>query len=627
MKYRRFKLNLTLPLAMLAALLCGATGGAKRAATPSDEDRARAAYIFLEASNNLFNGNPGSAYMMLHRAAELDPTDIAINGALAELVLGYGLGDSAETEKAYRALRDRFVLNPQDKTSGEIFINVARHLDRTNDVRETYRLLAETHPNNPDYALEYAYQRALQWNKGDTAAISEAIKVFDNLESRIGYDRTLMAHRVRTLAISRDSAAILHEIQRYGAIAPADPEANIAAGSMLMMAGMPDSAIFYLNRACELDSTLGEAFLARANYYSALGDSAEYDAQVMHALESPSLEPDTKLELLTNYTRQFYTDESRHDQLNNLFIKMIDMHPGEAGLHNLYGAFLAMGDSVALAAEQFGYAMDLEPDNEDYAHYCLQIAVETDDTIKAVDIARTASRRFNNPYFPVVGASTLLMMKRYDEALAMLDSFNIAAVENPAGISAFYQSRGDILYAMNERDSAYVVYDKALSYNPGNSMVLNNVAYYLAVDGIDLDRAEEYIRRAITDNPLSPTYLDTYAWVLFKKKDYKGAKVQIDVALDQLLPSVEAVDTIAADSVVSIEDINMDEQAAMVEIEEVAGETLEPGSAEIYDHAGDIYFMNGEPEQALEFWQKAAALDPENEKIKKKIKNKAYFFE
>ena len=49
-------------------------------------------------------------------------------------------------------------------------------------------------------------------------------------------------------------------------------------------------------------------------------------------------------------------------------------------------------------------------------------------------------------------------------------------------------------------------------------------------------------------------------------------------------------------------------------------------SAEIFHHAGDIYFMAGEPEQALDFWEKALKLDPDNELLKKKVNHKTYFY-
>ena len=50
-------------------------------------------------------------------------------------------------------------------------------------------------------------------------------------------------------------------------------------------------------------------------------------------------------------------------------------------------------------------------------------------------------------------------------------------------------------------------------------------------------------------------------------------------------------------------------------------------SSEIFDHAGDIYFWNQEPKQAVEFWKKALGLEPDNALIKKKVRDGTYHFE
>ena len=49
--------------------------------------------------------------------------------------------------------------------------------------------------------------------------------------------------------------------------------------------------------------------------------------------------------------------------------------------------------------------------------------------------------------------------------------------------------------------------------------------------------------------------------------------------------------------------------------------------ADVLHHAGDIYYMNGEPEAALEFWEDALKLDPENKLLKKKVRNRTHYYE
>ena len=120
---------------------------------------------------------------------------------------------------------------------------------------------------------------------------------------------------------------------------------------------------------------------------------------------------------------------------------------------------------------------------------------------------------------------------------------------------------------------------------------MNNCAYFLACNDRELDHALDLITKAVAGRPDDTTTLDTYAWVLFKRRDYEKAKEIIDRTL------------------------------------EISNDDGDEISAEILEHAGDIYFMLREPEQALEFWKKALATDPDSEILKRKVTHKTYFYE
>lgn len=122
--------------------------------------------------------------------------------------------------------------------------------------------------------------------------------------------------------------------------------------------------------------------------------------------------------------------------------------------------------------------------------------------------------------------------------------------------------------------------------NPDNLLALNNCAYYMACQDRDLDKALTMIKRVITEKPDDDTSLDTYAWVLFKMKNYTEAKEAIDAAL----------------------------------------ESSERETADMLEHAGDIYFMNGDPDGALDFWKRALELDSSNDLLRRKVKHRTFFF-
>jgi len=80
-------------------------------------------------------------------------------------------------------------------------------------------------------------------------------------------------------------------------------------------------------------------------------------------------------------------------------------------------------------------------------------------------------------------------------------------------------------YRIKEKDKAYNYFDKALEINPKNYLILNNYAYYLSLDGSDLDKADKMAKTVYEKYKNIPTYVDTYAWVLYIKKDYQKAYI------------------------------------------------------------------------------------------------------
>lgn len=102
--------------------------------------------------------------------------------------------------------------------------------------------------------------------------------------------------------------------------------------------------------------------------------------------------------------------------------------------------------------------------------------------------------------------------------------------------------------------------------------------------GGDLDRALQLSSRSLEgENANNPTYLDTYAWILFLKGDYEKAR---------------------------------EVQAKAVEIMGDHG-----GDTEVYEHYGDILDKTGDKAAAIEAWKKALDIDDSRNDIREKIKN------
>jgi Tfp pilus assembly protein PilF len=128
----------------------------------------------------------------------------------------------------------------------------------------------------------------------------------------------------------------------------------------------------------------------------------------------------------------------------------------------------------------------------------------------------------------------------------------------------------------------YEAYEKSLSLYADNAAVLNNYAYFLSEEERELERALTMSSRAINLDKNNATYLDTYAWILYKLKRYEEALTYIERAI---------------------------------------ADDPEPSDV-LYEHAGDICHQLGIRHRALDYWYKALDLQRESGTVDKQLEKK-----
>ncbi len=600
-------------LACLGLLLSASAASGRGGSWDEDAARRKAAYIFIDAMADLSDEGYTAYSAKLRRATQLDPSDVDIAAEYAELLLQTTELDSAETMRAYNAMWRRFKAAPGDYTTAAAMAEIAGRMGRLDDVAEVWKALRKALPGRNDPSMNLADTYLLMYMRGDSAAYDSAMSIYSRLEEGLGFDIALSSHKIRALALRRDTSAVVGELTRISRAAPADADVALYTGQMFESYNMPDSALSRYDRACSIDSTDGRALMLRAQLHLSQGDSAAFDSEVFRALESANLDFPNKMRMLSSYIRALFEDSTQHARIDTLFDVMRQVNPGEPQLHALNALYLSQTGRADAAAEQAGYAVDLDPTNLELSTMLVQFEARRNDDEAVLRAVRAGARRFPDAlYFPVVGASHLVSLKRFDEAAAMLDSFDIASVENPEAAGDYWSIRADVEYGRGRRDSSAVLYERAITVNPHNIMAMNNYAYHLAVADTLLDKAEHYSALAVKSDPENVTYLDTYAWVLFRKKEYTLARQYIDAVLRIMRIDPERPEEAP--------------EPAPEGDGEAAAPDREP-SAEVLDHAGDIYFMTGDRKQAIAFWRAAHALEPDNELIGRKVAQKTIFFE
>ncbi len=176
-----------------------------------------------------------------------------------------------------------------------------------------------------------------------------------------------------------------------------------------------------------------------------------------------------------------------------------------------------------------------------------------------------------------------LKLQDYTKSLELLSTGRDLVIENPELLSQFYSSLGSVYFKTDNWTECQNSFEQALIQNPDNATGLNNYAYYLALKKVQLDKALGIIQYAVSMQPNNAIYLDTYGFVLFQKKQYQNALVQLEIAVGILKTDQE-----------------------------------------IWEHLGDTYFLLGNEAKALECWSKALTLNPTHSKLKEKVNQKKF---
>lgn len=581
-----------------------------RTAAEAGRAERKADMVFLEALRHKEQGDMDAYADLVGYAAEINPTDPYIGfeyGRFLVAIASQSDADSADVERGYR-LMYTYAMDgdgARDFSTVAMTAATAQRIGHDSDAREMMRRLYRDNPDRPEAGVNYAQLLA---STGRAADLDEAIAVFDTIEAHEGgISVPLIGMRLKLRMMQGDTTALINDVRRYVASSPKSSDNCVLAGDVFGQLQMPDSALAYYNRAIELDPSSGIAYYSRANHYLMRGDSTAYDREIFMALEQPDLDVETKTELMRDYVSNLYRDPSQKERIVRLFNRLLEAHPHEAAIHGLYGSYLATMGDYGPAAEQIDYQISLDPSDAEQWRMLGSLYYNLEDYEKTASTALKAMELFpDDNNLPLLASEALTRQGKADEAIGVLHRRLDDPLLSPDAKSDLLTAIGDALYRDNRPDSAFVYYEQAISLNPVNYLAMNNCAYFMACSDLDLDRALALIQKAVDGRPDDPTTLDTYAWVLFKRREYDKAREIMDKTLEL---SGEGTDSEG-------NDIPDDKAADDDDL-----------SAEMLEHAGDIYFMVREPDKALAFWKRALDLDPDNELLRRKVTHKTYFYE
>ena len=541
----------------------------------SPEQQRKFDYFYYEAANLKNAGKYDAAYDLFSYCLSLDTASSPVLYELAMFQL-----QRNRPEKAVEMLKSAVAHSDDNFTYRMTLAGLYRNLGMYGEASDSYEELVKRYPDKSE--LNYYLADALT-QEGEIGA---AIDAYNVLESTMGMNETLSLQKFKLYQTLKQPDKAFEEIEKLANKYPMNARYRLLMGDLHLENEETEKALACYQQAHEIDPDDPRYIVSMANYYDQTGDKEAAEQEIRDALVNEKLDVETKVGILSRYVQRLQQTQQGIENANSLFQTLLDQHPEDTELKLMYGSLLMAQQKEEEAKFQFQLVTEMEPSNEGAWQQLLNISLKGEDIPEVIRICTRCKELFPEApeYYFYLGIG-YYMQEKYQESLdTYYAGLKIIPEGNGVVKSNFYGQIGDLYYQMEKMDEAYKAYDEALKYNENNAPVLNNYSYFLTLDKKDLKKAERMAAQCIKLEPDNATYLDTYAWVFFVQGNYTLAKIYIENALSK--------DT--------------------------------TNSAELVDHYGDILYMSGEKDKALEQWKKAKEMGKDTDVLKQKIAKGIY---
>ena len=545
-------------------------------------------------------------------------TSIIILVCLLFTAAGCGTSNKQKTTR-HKVSAQETVLSPEESRKFDYFFLEAMRMKQKGDLDAAYELLQHCIEINPEsgatlYELAKFYLYLGQEEKGEQALK----KAVHSNESNFWYKQTLAQYYEN----KRDFPKAISVYEDMAEQFPDRLEPLLSLTDLYNSTKSYQNVVTTLNRIEELDGKSEQISMEKFRMYLLQGKNDEAFAEIESlAKEYPY---DMRYQTILG---DVYLNNNKPDEAYNTYRRILKEVPGYApAIMSLANYYQKTGQDSLYQAQLDTILLNDDVQSDTKMEIMRQAIIQTEQTTKdSTQIVSLFKRILKRPQ---QNADLSMLCAQYcvsknmkaDATLALKQVIKLDPENTPARlqligyalqdedpdkvivnektdkkiVSDFYSMMGDIYHQKGKNAEAYAAYDSSLVYNPDNIGTMNNYAYFLSVERKSLDKAEEMSYRTVKAEPSNATFLDTYAWILFEKGKYTEARIYMEQALQN------------------------DPDPSRV----------------LLEHAGDIYYMAGQKEKALEYWKKAdakpvekneeAPSEKDKQRLKQKIAQKKY---
>jgi len=639
-------------------LLVAAIASLSVARKLSGSERLRFEYFAMEGMKQRQKGNAAAAADLFGHALEINPDADELVYALANYF------EDADDSLFLSHIRRAIELNPANSVYQT---ELAAYYIRSNNYGEAIEILEQNYRDgvNKSGTLEVLVSLYMATDQPDMA-----LDALNRIEMKDERSLATTLKKIQVYEQQSDTLAAYAALKSLADENSDDPQYKVMLGNWLVQKGKGDEARLCLEEALRQAPDDYNALMSLYDYYNSSGRDSLAQDMADRVLRSANTPQKDRARFMGNCMRSIYNRSENGDTVAAFafFDKLLAANPNDS----LAAYFrVSLMQTLDFPADSILPAMDkyfaIVPDDPEMRLRQAQIFAAQGDWQQTLAATRRGLEYSPDELvFYYFNAISLVQLEREREATAVLKGGLAKRGEgtNNELVADCYGFLGDMLHKEGHVAEAFAAYDSCLVYKPDHTSSLNNYAYYLSLSGRDLKKAELMSYQTVIEEPDNSTYLDTYAWILFQQGRYDDAQTYIDMAIkaiedeafvqleayhnnafsiveqilgDSIEVPTDSIDSVSTgttgtagqetDSLISHDGHDADSVEAYIpsqdEIQSIV--TDQADNATIYEHAGDISYMNGHEEKALERWQTAAKCAKPDRLLQKKIKKRKYF--
>src|ERR1035437_9463861 len=506
--------------------------------------------------------------------------DVYPNHSASMYEIAYIYNNLGKSEDAIPYAQKAVLLDGENEWYRLLLAKSLMDKNRFNEATDAFQHLVKNNPEKIDYYFMLS-AALLHANK-----VKEAMEVYDRIEEKIGVTEDICVQKERIYISLNQFDKAVAEAQKLINSSPKETNYYRMLAELYFQNKKPEKGLEVCKQIFDMDPNDPQTHLMIADYYENQNENEKAFFHVKMAFQNPDLDIDDKIKILISYfniPQKFASEKSESDTLVAVLLRV---HPHDAKTYSIQGDFLARDGKNSEARGAFRKAIVLDKSRYPIWQQVLALDETLGDFSSMESESHQAIELFpSEPLSYIFNASANYQKKNYKQAIETVNSGKDYVAGDKKLLAQFYSILGDCYNATKEYKLSDDNYEKTLNLDPENANVMNNWAYYFSLRNEKLDKAEKMGLKAnqlVKDNS---SYEDTYAWVLYKQKNYDEAKKWLEKAIQH----------------------GGDKNGVVLE------------------HTGDVLFQMGQTDKAFEYWQKAKVAGKYSDMLDKKISDKKMY--